>query len=240
LFQSLHTCYFVTGTDTGIGKTTVTCALAAALAARGVRVGVMKPVETGCEVDPAGDRVAADAVRLKYFSRCTAPSVASRREGRTIDTDALREQLELLASGHDVTFVEGAGGLLVPVRDGTMFADLARDWRIPVLLVVGNRLGALNHAQLTMRCLQHENVPVVGYVVNSLAADPDLAARSNVESLAELIGPSLGVLPWLGRIDCSDEHRERLARVAEEVFDVSRFSRGALQCRDPLPNGCCR
>lgn len=231
-------CYFITGTDTGIGKTTVTCALAAGLTERGVRVGVMKPIETGCEVDSAGNRVAADALRLEYFARCTepldrvcpvrlrdplAPSMAARREGRNIDVGALRAQLESLASDYEVTFVEGAGGLLVPICDGVTFADLARDWKIPVLIVVGNRLGALNHAQLTMRCAQQENLRLVGYVVNSLAAEVDLAAQSNIESLAELIGPSLGVLPWLGRIDCSPQDRERLARVAGEAFEMSRF-----------------
>jgi dethiobiotin synthetase len=236
------TCYFITGTDTGIGKTTVTCALAAALTERGVRVGVMKPIETGCEVDSVGNRVAADAVRLEYFSRCAeplervcpvrlrdplAPSVAARREGRTVDIDALRDQLESLASDYDVTLVEGAGGLLVPIRDDTTFVDLARDWGIPVLIVVGNRLGALNHAQLTMRCAQAEDLSVVGYVVNTLAPELDVAAQSNIEVLEKLIGPSLGVLPWLGRIDCSPQDRERLAQAAEEAFDVSRFLRAA-------------
>lgn len=238
--------YFITGTDTGIGKTTITCALAAALSQRGARVGVMKPIETGCEVDSAGNRVAADAARLQYFARCAepldrvcpvrlrdplAPSVAARREGRIIDLDALRDQLESLASDHEITLVEGAGGLLVPIRDGFTFADLARDYEIPVLIVVGNRLGALNHAQLTVRCAQRENLRLVGYVVNSLAAEDDLAARSNIEALVELIGPSLGVLPWLGRIDCSPEDRERLARAAEESLDVSRFLGAAAESR---------
>jgi dethiobiotin synthetase len=240
LFQS---CFFITGTDTGIGKTTVTCALAAALVERGVRVGVMKPIETGCEVDAAGDRVAADAVRLKYFSRCPepldricpvrlrdplAPSVAARREGRPIDLDGLRRRLASLAAAYDVTLVEGAGGLLVPLRDGLTFADLVRDWRVPLLVVAGNRLGALNHTQLTMRCARQEGLPVVGYVVNSLTEPLDMAAQTNVDCLAELIGPSLGIFPWVGSIECSPEHRERLARAAESALDVSRFLRTAV------------
>lgn len=234
-----QTCFFITGTDTGIGKTTVTCALAAALAERGVRVGVMKPVETGCEVDSGGNRVAADAIRLKYFSGCAeplervcpvrlrdplAPSIAARREGREIDVDALHSHLESMTSAHDVTLVEGAGGLLVPIRDGVTFADLARDWNLPLLVVVGNRLGALNHAQLTIRCAAQENLSVAGYVVNSLAEQLDVAAQTNVDLLEELIGASLGVFPWVGRIDCSPEHRKRLAQAAERSLDVSRLA----------------
>jgi dethiobiotin synthetase len=232
-------CYFITGTDTGIGKTTVTCALAAALAERGNRVGVMKPVETGCEVDSLGNFVAADAVRLKYFSRCAepldrvcpvrlrdplAPSIAARREGMRIDLEALRDELQSMASNHDVTLVEGAGGLLVPVSDGVTFADVARDWGLPLVVVVGNRLGALNHAQLTMRCARQENLSVVGYVVNSLTEQLDVAAQTNIDCLTELIGPSLGVFPWIGGIECTPEHRKRLARAAEAALDVSRFA----------------
>jgi dethiobiotin synthetase len=235
LFQ---TCYFITGTDTGIGKTTVTCALAAALSARGVRVGVMKPVETGCEVDSTGELVANDAVRLKYFSRCAepldricpvrlrdplAPSIAAGREGRTIDVDALHGQLASLVSDYEVTLVEGAGGLLVPIHERVTFADLAREWKMRLVIVVGNRLGALNHAQLTMRCAWQENLSVVGYAVNSLTEQLDIAARTNVDCLAELLGPAIGVLPWLGPIECSPEHRVRLAQAAEAALEVARF-----------------
>jgi len=242
----LQTCYFITGTDTGIGKTTVTCALAAALAERGVRVGVMKPVETGCDLDSAGNRVAADAVRLKYFSGCAepldrlcpvrlrdplAPSVAARREATEIDLDALRRQLASLTVRYDVTLVEGAGGLLVPIHDGVTFADLARDWGMPVVVVVGNRLGALNHAQLTMRCARQAELTVFGYVVNSLTEQLDIAAQTNINCLSELLGPSLGVFPWVGPVECSPEHRKSLARVAEAALDVSSFLPGAY-----LPN----
>lgn len=235
----LQTCYFITGTDTGIGKTTVTCALAAALAERGVRVGVMKPVETGCELDSDGNRVAADAVRLKYFSGCAeplervcpvrlrdplAPSVAARREATEIDLEALHVQLASLTDDYDVTLVEGAGGLLVPISDGVTFADLVRDWEIPLVVVVGNRLGALNHAQLTMRCARQEDLSVVGYVVNSLTEDFDVAAQTNIDCLTELLGPSLGVFPWVGHVECSPQHRKRLAQAAEEALDVSRFA----------------
>jgi dethiobiotin synthetase len=234
--------YFITGTDTGIGKTTVTCALAAALAERGVRVGVMKPVETGCEIDSAGNRVAADAVRLKYFSGCAepldrvcpvrlrdplAPSVAARREGTQVDLDVLRAQFASLSESYDVTLVEGAGGLLVPIGDGVTFADLARDWEIPVVVVVGNRLGALNHAQLTMRCAQQEGLSVFGYAVNSLTEQLDVAAQTNIDCLTELLGPSLGVFPWVGRVECSPEHRQRLAQAAEAALDVPSFLRPA-------------
>jgi dethiobiotin synthetase len=229
---------FVTGTDTGVGKTTVSCAIAAALAARGVDVGVAKPIETGCEPDETGGLVPADAVLLRYFSRsrdglericphrfreALGPSVALRRAGRSLDLGALADHLEDLIRGHEVTLVEGAGGLLVPLQGRFTFADLAVRLALPVVVVVGNRLGALNHAQLTVRCLRALGLDCVGYVVNALTPEGDLAAATNVESLAELLGPPLGVLPWLGAVRPEEEERNRLAHAAAAQLDLERL-----------------
>ena len=231
--------FFVTGTDTGIGKTTVSSAIAAGLAARGLRVGVAKPLETGCEPLPDGALFAADAARLKFFSGCAAdpdaicpfrfreplaPAVAARRSDRTIDLARIAEAIGDLARSHDVTIVEGAGGLLVPVAPGVTFAELAREWRLPVLIVVGNRLGALNHAQLTVRAVQEMDLAYLGYVVSSLAPVEDVAALTNREVLAEIIGPSLGVLPWLGEIRESPADRARLAAAAEASLALDAFN----------------
>lgn len=232
--------FLVTGTDTGIGKTTVTCCMAAALAKRGLRVGVAKPFETGCERDVAGSLVPADAMRLRYFAGCTepldvvcpyrcaeplAPSVALQRARRTADLIALRSAVEGIVARHDVTFVEGAGGLLVPVAGKTTFADLGRDWDLSVLIVVGNRLGALNHAQLTVRAAEASGLRVAGYVVNALSAASDVAAETNVATLTDLLGPPLGVVPWLGPVECSDSDRRRLAEAAEQAIDLAALAR---------------
>jgi dethiobiotin synthetase len=230
--------YFVTGTDTGVGKTVVACALAAALAAQGRRVGVVKPFETGCESGKDGRLIPSDATLLKFFSACDepldricpyrwaeplAPAVAARRAGEAIDLDALRGRMEAVIARHDVTFIEGAGGLLVPICETTTFANLVREWELPLIVVVGNRLGALNHAQLTMRCAQSLGLRVAGYVVNQLSAEPDVAAQTNAAALAELLGPPLGVLPWLGQVSANEQCRERLAEAATTQINLSKL-----------------
>jgi dethiobiotin synthetase len=224
--------YLVTGTDTGIGKTTVSCGLAAALAARGHSVGVAKPVETGWSAETEST---SDAARLKYFSGCKealevvvpyrlrdplAPIVAARREGIVIDLGRLDASIRRLQSEYDITLIEGAGGLLVPVAEGVTFADLAARWKVPLVVVVGNRLGALNHAQLTIRWARSCDLAVAGYVVNALSPEPDISARTNVEALRELIGAPLGVFPWIGQLQPTTKERARIARIAEKSIDI--------------------
>lgn len=232
----LQRAFFVTGTDTGIGKTTVTCAMAAALRRDGRRVGVAKPFETGCEGGANGDLIPADAIKLKYFAGCDesldticpircreplAPAIALRREGRRVDVKGLASAIFAMVARHDVTFVEGAGGLLVPIAPGVTFADLARDWALPLLIVVGNRLGALNHAQLTVRAAEHAGLEIIGYVVNTLTPAADVAMQTNIEALAALIGPSLGVLPYLDVIESTPGDRERLANAAAATIRLA-------------------
>jgi dethiobiotin synthetase len=230
--------FFVTGTDTGVGKTTVSCAVASALAARGLRVGVSKPAETGCAADADGSLVPADAVRLKFFAGCAepldvvcperyaeplAPSIAARRAGREVDWTMLQSSVRGVAERHDVTLVEGAGGLLVPLAGTRSFADMAAELRLPVVVVVGNRLGALNHALLTLRQARALGLSVIGYVVNTLSAESDAATQTNVDTLADLVGPALGVLPWLGPVECTLSERSRLAAAAEASLALSRL-----------------
>jgi dethiobiotin synthetase len=236
---------FVTGTDTGVGKTTVTCALAAALVARGTSVGVAKPIETGWPSDPEGVAL-TDAARLKYFSSFPqsledvtpyrlrdplAPMVAARREGRTIDLDGLDRSIRRLRRTYATVLIEGAGGLLVPVADKITFADLAARWGAPLLVVVGNRLGALNHAALTFRSAASRGLRIAGYVVNALSPDADVASATNVETLRELLGPPIGVFPWLGSVACTPEELQRLARVAEANLDIDGLIRATTNER---------
>lgn len=119
-----------------------------------------------------------------------------------------------VAATHDVTFVEGAGGLLVPIASGVTFADLALRLDALVMVVVGSKLGAINHALLTMRYAQSLGLRVLGYVINFLTAEPDLAARTNVDVLTEWCGPPLGVVPHLGAVTLTAECRQRLAEAA--------------------------
>ena len=224
-FQSI----FITGTDTGVGKTTVSSAIAAAFRRQGWKVGVFKPTETGCSGGPDGRLLPHDAAQLRYFSGCQldlhtvcpvtlqeplAPLVAARREGRCIDIEELVRAHAAVAATHDLTLVEGAGGLLVPIAPAVTFAELAGRLHAVCVVVVGSRLGAINHALLTIRHAQSIGLRVLGYVVNFLTAEPDVAARTNVDVLTELCGPPLGIIPHLGAVTLTEECRERLADIA--------------------------
>lgn len=230
--------FLITGTDTGIGKTTVACAVAAALHSRGHRVGVIKPAETGCSVGADGALIAADAECLRYFAgrddpltevcpyrfrEPLAPAIAARRAGVPLELADVAQALNRVSA--DVLLVEGAGGLLVPLAGSATFADLARDCRLRLVVVVGNRLGALNHAQLTMRWAERAGLAVTGYVVNTLRAEMDLAAQTNLEALAELLGPPLGVFPWVGTVARTAADRARLAAVAERAIALDTLLR---------------
>lgn len=203
---------FVTGTDTGIGKTFITTAIAATLAARGHRVGVAKPVETGCRrkddrlvpedalalAAAAGDPSPLEAVCPHRFPDPLAPSLAAERSGGRLDVEALATELRRRAVAVDVLLVEGAGGLLVPLTRTASFADFAARLAAPILVVVGSRLGAINHALLTFEVAAVRGLPLAGYVVNCLAPPDDLAVATNEDLLRELTAvPCLGVIPWV-------------------------------------------
>jgi dethiobiotin synthetase len=204
---------FITGTDTGVGKTFFACALAAFLKNSGYKVGVMKPAETGCAaVD--GRLTPADAVRLKEASGCElplesicpyqfseplAPSVAAQREGRQIDINRLMDTYDEISAGHDLTLVEGAGGLMVPLLPSYTYADFTRVLKLPVIVVAPNKLGVINHLLLTLEHASCKGLRVLGYVLNHLDGTPSLAAESNREALFSLTGvPCLSELPYAG------------------------------------------
>jgi dethiobiotin synthetase len=218
----------ITGTDTGVGKTMVSCGLAAALRRLGWSVGVLKPAETGCTPLPDGGLRPEDATRLKFFSdspldvalicpyvlrQPLAPLVAAELAGSAIDLDQISRRHQAVAAAHDVTLIEGAGGLLVPLAPQATFAELAKRLDAPLVVVVGSKLGAINHALLTVRYAQSTGLRVLGYIINFPAADADAAARSNVAVLTDWLGPPLGVVPFLGDVDMTAASRDRLAEV---------------------------
>ena len=206
----------VTGTDTGVGKTLVATAIAAALATRGVRIAVAKPAETGCP-ERDGELVPEDAVALRNaagdpasladvcphrFPDPLAPALAAERAGARVDVDALAAHLRRRAADADLLLVEGAGGLLVPLTADVTFADLAARLDAAVVVVVGSRLGAINAALLTLEAVRARRVPLAGYVVNRLAPDDDLAVATNDDLLARLTAERrLGTLPFLPDAD---------------------------------------
>lgn len=196
----------ITGTDTGIGKTRVAGLLAAALHAAGHRVAYWKPVETGIPADqPPADEsaiaTAAPAVTRRTSIRLPeplAPAVAATRAGIHLDLARLDTELAQLRAEHDAVLVEGAGGLLVPLVGRTTFRDLARRWELPVLLVVGNRLGCLNHAALSVEAIRSAGLSLVGWVLNDLApaAEADVAMTTNRDTLIGMFGPPLAHVAW--------------------------------------------
>ena len=202
---------FVTGTDTGVGKTLVSAALLHTLAQRHARVVGMKPVAAGL-VQQAGAWVSEDVLMLRAASTVQvppeldnpvalpeplSPHLAAAHAGRHVSVaQLLRAQRELLTRA-DVVLVEGAGGWRVPLNELETLADLARAMAAPVVLVVGLRLGCLNHALLTAEGIRADGLTLAGWVANSV--DPDMACRDeNIDTLRQrLHAPLLGVVPWL-------------------------------------------
>jgi dethiobiotin synthetase len=153
--------FFVSGTDTGVGKTVASCALVQGLRARGIDVGVMKPIETGVGSDgPLDAQALREAAGVEdslgeicplQFALPAAPNVAAAAEGRGIDLAFLLRSFDALAARHDVMVVEGAGGLLVPTADTCDMGDLARQFELELIVVARMGLGTINHTLLTLR-----------------------------------------------------------------------------------------
>ena len=184
---------FVTGTDTGVGKTVVAAAIAYALRRRGTRVGVCKVAATGCQRRREGlvsedaeylahwadSRHPLDVVCPQRFSEPLAPAVAAERAGRPLDWAAIRSSLNTIASDSDVMVVEGVGGVLVPMDDGHTVLDLMAALRLPAVVVARAGLGTINHTLLTVAALRAAGVAVAGVVVNRYPADADTATETN-------------------------------------------------------------
>jgi dethiobiotin synthetase len=223
---------FITGTDTGVGKTLVAATLAAYLRDIGYRVGVMKPAETGCqEID--GQLFPEDAIRLKEASGCgeplekicpyrlpepLAPSIAAERAGVNIDVDHLLDLYGEISAKHDITLVEGAGGLMVPLLPSYTYADFARVLKLPAIVVAANKLGAINHLLLTLEHASCRGLSVLGYVLNRVSDENSLAGDTNREVLSTLTGvPCLGELPF---IVLGESQKSFPLDVFEKEFDL--------------------
>jgi len=200
---------FVTGTDTGIGKTVVSAGILHALARQGHRVAGMKPVASGCIATPEGLRnddalvlqgessvpLAYEAVNPCALEPPIAPHLAAAEAGTAIGVDPLVRAARRLGAGADCLVVEGVGGWLVPLEGRATVADLAQALALPVVLVVGVRLGCLNHALLTAESIQARGVAFAGWVANQV--DPRAArVEGNIDTLRRrLPAPLLGIIP---------------------------------------------
>lgn len=205
--------FFVTGTDTGVGKTLVTAALLRAAGARDLCTIGIKPVAAGCEQrdgrwvnEDALALQAAATVRLEYaqvnpvaLRTAMAPHLAAAQDGVMLAAaDLVARCRESAITGHDLLLAEGAGGWLVPLNERETMADVAAVLGWPVILVVGMRLGCLNHALLTAAAIRSAGLTLACWVANS-AAPAMTALDANIAALDERLGaPRLGALPWLG------------------------------------------
>jgi len=213
----------VTGTDTGIGKTTVATLIAKGLLSMGMKeIGVFKPVETGV-VD-----VPQDALKLKESAECceevdivapytfrdpVAPWVASKRENRPISFTKIEEVYNRIAEKHSIIIVETAGGLFVPISTEGNYADLAKCLNLSIVVVVGLRLGAINHALLTIQAAKSLGLNVLGYVLNEFEKDDSPGAVTVEETLREFSG-----VACLGRIAHGEFTVEKGREIAEKVL----------------------
>jgi dethiobiotin synthetase len=203
--------WFIAGTDTSIGKTHVACQLLEQLRARGVAAAGFKPVASGAAPDATGCLVNADALALQArsarpleyavhnpycFAPAIAPHLAAAQAGVCIERAYLHDCHARLQALHDCVLVEGAGGWLTPISATETLADVAADLGLPVVLVVGLRLGCINHALLTAAAIQARGLRLAGWVGNCL--QPEMAAlEGNLETLRQrLPAPCRGVLPW--------------------------------------------
>jgi dethiobiotin synthetase len=207
---------FVTGTDTGIGKTWASVALLTALNARGARAVGMKPVASGCEPDAHGRLVNDDALALQAaslprpdYATCNpfalreaiAPHLAARRSGIAVELAPIRAAYDTLATNATHVVVEGAGGWHVPLSDTLMMSALPRALALPapalpVVLVVGVRLGCINHASLSARAIVGDGFVLAGWIANRIDPDMPCADENIATLLAMLDAPCLGVLPY--------------------------------------------
>lgn len=200
---------FVTGTDTGVGKTFVACALVRALRSHGRRVAVMKPVAAGAReaaqglrnddalalIEAAGATEAYGDVNPYCFESAISPHIAAKEAGIEVDTGLIRDKFNALAREADWVVIEGAGGWLAPINEHQTMADLAWTLAVPALLVVGLKLGCLNHAQLTHAGIRARGVSFAGWIASGV--DPAMSrVAENLAALERLLGePALAVVP---------------------------------------------
>lgn len=207
---------YVTGTDTGIGKTVTSCTLLHALRARALHVAGMKPVASGCERTPHGWRnddalqlIAASDPQPDYahanpyaLPDPTAPELAAADVGVTVELAPLRVAFDALCAQADIVVVEGVGGWAAPLSAQLDQAALARSLGLPVLMVVGLRLGCINHARLTARAIRADGLPLLGWIGSAIDADFRRCAETVAILDRVIAAPCLGLLPHhVGVID---------------------------------------
>jgi len=208
--------WFVTGTDTGVGKTATSCALLAAAAAAGLRTAAVKPVAAGCDEggrnEDALNLMAAMTEKLDYeqvnpvaLRAWVAPHIAASLEGKRVQASRLVGLCRgVMTGGADFVLIEGAGGWRVPINARETLADVASELQVGVILVVGMRLGCINHALLTAEAIRRDGLRLAGWVANQPGERMD-RHEENLDTLRQLLpAPLLGDMPFLSRWQVQD------------------------------------
>jgi len=195
--------YFLTGTDTGVGKTYVAALLIRALRKAGLDTVGLKPICCGDRADAETLHAAADAaisiddVNPVWFRFPAAPYTASIVESRLPDLDQIRDRYQRIRAAHRSLIVEGVGGWLVPITHQYSVADLAAEFALPIVVVVANKLGALNHTLLTVESIHARGLTCAGIILNNLSPGPDAATSTNRSILEDLLQvPVLHEVEW--------------------------------------------
>jgi dethiobiotin synthetase len=204
---------FVTGTDTGVGKTVLAAAVLAALRARGVAVTALKPVITGLDEPPDPDwppdhvllaraaGVRPEEVAIVGYGPPVSPHLAARLSGRTLDVEALVAAVRAARGSAHTLVVEGVGGLLVPLAEGCDVRAFARELGLPLLIAARPGLGTINHTLLTLEAARHVGLEILAVVLTPWPSSPGTIERSNLETISRLGEVHVSTLPHLARAD---------------------------------------
>lgn len=233
--------FFITGTDTGVGKTIVTAGLAKALKRRGYDVGVMKPITSGASrrgkelvSEDAEYLLAAAALEdpaMLVSPVCLEPPLApytvTLLTGQKIDMASVMAAFVALSNMHEILLVEGIGGILAPIRQDYSVLDLVREMDAPLVIVARPGLGTVNHTAMTVACARAAKVAVAGVVFNFCEDSPETAAeKTNPDVVRQVCDvPVLGVVPYMARHDAASLPVEPFEAVAEKLLAISEISR---------------
>ena len=226
---------FITGTDTGVGKTIISAALARTLLNRGINVGVMKPVETGCAVGPKG-LIPTDAEFLIKAAHAkdakslitpypmkapVAPCEAAELEGVEVNEEYLLDCYRHLQQKHDFMIVEGAGGVMVPIYRRFLVSDLIKLLDLPVILVSRPNLGTINHSLLSIHYAQDQGIKVLGFIINRRNEEIHVAEEKSPIIIEKLSGvPFLGTKPYIQDSLLDEEFIEQSAEFFSELIKI--------------------